>query len=95
MNQLTINTAIRTHIAQFADTENIKIVWPNNTFDDINEPYLQLHILPAKTENRGLSLDMPVFRGIIQINVMGKVGTSDSGLMNIADRLSKYLLNGT
>ncbi|MEX5485885.1 DUF4128 domain-containing protein [Proteus mirabilis] len=30
--------------------------------------------MPAETDNIGLSLDMPVYRGVIQINVVGKVG---------------------
>ncbi|MFS1537509.1 MAG: phage tail terminator-like protein [Candidatus Phlomobacter fragariae] len=94
MDQLTINTTIRAHIAQFADSENIRVVWPNCAFDDINEPYLQLHIMPATTENKGLSLDMPVFSGIIQVNVVGKVGTGDTVVMNIANRLASYLFNG-
>lgn len=30
--------------------------------------------MPAETDNIGLSQDMPVYRGVIQINVVGKVG---------------------
>lgn len=94
MNQLTINSAIRADMAKFARDENINLAWPNMAFEDINQPYLQLHIMPAAMENLGLALDMPVFTGVIQINVIGKVGTGDSVLMNIADRLAKYLFNG-
>lgn len=94
MNPLTINAAIRAHIAQFAKSENIKVAWPNCEFDDINESYLQLHIMPATTKNLSLSLDMPVFSGVIQINVVGKAGTGDTAVMNIANRLVNYLSNG-
>ncbi|WGO82296.1 phage tail terminator-like protein [Arsenophonus apicola] len=94
MNPLTINTAIRAHIAQFAESENIKVAWPNCEFDDINEPYLQLHIMPATTKNLSLSLDMLVFSGVIQINVVGRAGTGDTLVMNVANRLINYLTNG-
>ncbi|MGJ0629976.1 phage tail terminator-like protein [Xenorhabdus bovienii] len=94
MNQSTINETIRSHIAKFARQEGLKVAWPNMPFNDINDPYLQLHIMPATTQNIGLSLDMPVFRGVIQVNVVGKSGSGDSTLMGIADRLSEYLLNG-
>lgn len=94
MNPLTINAAIRAHIAQFAESEHIKVAWPNCEFDDINKPYLQLHIMPATTKNLSLSLDMPVFSGVIQINVVGKAGTGDTAVMNIANRLINSLTNG-
>lgn len=94
MNPLTINAAIRAHIAQFAESEHIKVAWPNCEFDNINEPYLQLHIMPATTKNLSLSLDMPVFSGVIQINVVGKAGTGDTAVMNIANRLTNFLTNG-
>ncbi|AOM40171.1 phage tail terminator-like protein [Xenorhabdus hominickii] len=94
MNQSTINETIRSHIAKFAKQEGLKVAWPNMPFNDINDPYLQLHIMPATTQNIGLSLDMPIFRGVIQVNVVGKSGSGDSPLTGIADRLSEYLSNG-
>lgn len=74
MNQSTINTEIRKLVASIGKDLNLKIAWPNLPFNDINDPYLQLHVMPAETDNIGLSLDMPVYRGVIQINVVGKVG---------------------
>ncbi|PHM46631.1 phage tail terminator-like protein [Xenorhabdus miraniensis] len=94
MNQSMINAAIRSLIAKFAKQEGLKVSWPNMPFDDINDPYLQLHIMPATTQNIGLSLDMPVFRGVIQVNVIGKSGSGDSTLMGIADRVTESLQNG-
>ncbi|MBD1228657.1 phage tail terminator-like protein [Xenorhabdus griffiniae] len=94
MNQSKINEAIRSHIAKFARREGVLVAWPNMPFDDINEPYLQLHIMPATTQNIGLSLDMPVFRGVIQVNVVGKSGSGESVLTQITDRITEYLPNG-
>ncbi|MEQ1976647.1 phage tail terminator-like protein [Xenorhabdus sp. SGI240] len=94
MNQSTINNTIRTLVAKIAKQENLKVAWPNMSFDDINDPYLQLHIIPATTQNIGLSLDMPVFRGVIQVNVVGKSGSGDSVLTHLADRITGYLQNG-
>ncbi|PHM69025.1 phage tail terminator-like protein [Xenorhabdus kozodoii] len=94
MNQSTINETIRSHIGKFARQEGLKVAWPNMPFNDINDPYLQLHIMPATTQNIGLSLDMPVFRGVIQVNVVGKSGSGDSSLADIADRVTEFLQNG-
>ncbi|MDX7992888.1 phage tail terminator-like protein [Xenorhabdus littoralis] len=94
MNQSTINNAIRALVAKIAKQESLKVAWPNVPFNDINDPYLQLHIMPATTQNIGLSLDMPVFRGVIQLNVVGKSGSGDAILTNIADRVTEYLQNG-
>ncbi|HEK1040571.1 TPA: hypothetical protein SMQ30_003588 [Proteus mirabilis] len=60
----------------------------------MNDPYLQLHIMPAETDNIGLSQDMPVYRGVIQINVVGKVGGGDSQLSTIVDDVKARLENG-
>ncbi|MEQ1963500.1 DUF4128 domain-containing protein [Xenorhabdus khoisanae] len=38
MNQLTINNTIRTLVAKIAKQENLKVAWPNMSFDDINDP---------------------------------------------------------
>lgn len=80
MNQSTINAEIRKLVASIGKDLSLKIAWPNLPFNDINDPYLQLHIMPVETDNIGLSQDMPVYRGVIQINVVGKVGveTRDS-----------------
>ncbi|PHM42343.1 phage tail terminator-like protein [Xenorhabdus szentirmaii] len=94
MNQSAINNAIRRLVANIAKRESLKVAWPNMPFDDINETYLQLHIMPATPQNIGLSLDMPVFRGVIQMNVVGKSGSGDAVLMQIADRVTGYLQNG-
>ncbi|MBD2799502.1 DUF4128 domain-containing protein [Xenorhabdus sp. M] len=94
MNQSAINNAIRRLVANIAKRESLKVAWPNMPFDGINETYLQLHIMPATTQNIGLSLDMPVFRGVIQVNVVGKSGSGDAVLMQIADRVTGYLQNG-
>ncbi|SFO05843.1 phage tail terminator-like protein [Xenorhabdus japonica] len=94
MNQSTINNAIRALVAKIAKQESLKVAWPNMPFDDINDPYLQLHIMPATIQNIGLSLDMPVFRGVIQVNVVGKSGSGDSTLTGIADRVTQFLQNG-
>ncbi|WP_109393633.1 phage tail terminator-like protein [Proteus terrae] len=94
MNQSTINTEIRKLVASIGKDLNLKIAWPNLPFDDINDPYLQLHIMTAETDNIGLSQDMPVYRGVIQINVVGKVGGGDSQLSKIADDVKARLENG-
>ncbi|EPL3992778.1 phage tail terminator-like protein [Providencia stuartii] len=94
MNQSTINAEIRKLVASIGKDLNLKIAWPNLYFDDINDPYLQLHIMPAETDNIGLSLDMPVYRGVIQINVVGKVGSGDDKISTIADDVKNRLENG-
>lgn len=94
MNQSAINNAIRAVVAKIAKQESLKVAWPNIPFNDINEPYLQLHIMPAETQNIGLALDMPVFRGVIQVNVIGKSSSGDAVLMNLADRVVQHLQNG-
>ncbi|MEX9757237.1 phage tail terminator-like protein [Providencia vermicola] len=94
MNQSTINAEIRKLVASIGKDLNLKIAWPNLYFDDINDPYLQLHIMPAETDNIGLSLDMPVYRGVIQINVVGKVGSGDDKISAIADDVKNRLENG-
>lgn len=93
MNQSTINAEIRKLVASIGKDLNLKIAWPNLPFDDINDPYLQLHIITADTDNIGLSQDMPVYRGVIQINVVGKVGSGDSQLSKIADNVKARLEN--
>ncbi|WP_337224944.1 phage tail terminator-like protein [Proteus terrae] len=94
MNQSTINTEIRKLVASIGKDLNLKIAWPNLPFNDINDPYLQLHIITANTDNIGLSQDMLVYRGVIQINVVGKVGSGDSQLSKIADNVKARLENG-
>lgn len=94
MNQSTINTEIRKLVASIGKDLNLKIAWPNLPFNDINDPYLQLHVMPAETDNIGLSLDMPVYRGVIQINVVGKVGGWDAKISTIADDVKNRLENG-
>lgn len=94
MNQSTINAEIRKLVASIGKDLNLKIAWPNLPFDDINDPYLQLHIMTAETDNIGLSQDMPVYRGVIQINVVGKVGSGDSKLSKIVDGVKVRLENG-
>lgn len=94
MNQSTINTEIRKLLASIGKDLNLKIAWPNLPFDDINDPYLQLHIMTAETDNIGLSQDMPVYRGVIQINIVGKVGAGDSQISTIADGVKNRLENG-
>lgn len=94
MNQSTINTEIRKLVASIGKDLSLKIAWPNLPFDDINDPYLQLHIMTAETDNIGLSQDMPVYRGVIQINVVGKVGSGDSKFSKIVDGVKARLENG-
>lgn len=94
MNQSTINAEIRKLVASIGKDLNLKIAWPNLPFNDINDPYLQLHIMPTETDNIGLSQDMPVYRGVIQINVVGKVGGGDSQLSTIVDDVKARLENG-
>lgn len=94
MKQSAINADIRKLVASIGKDLNLKIAWPNLPFDDINDPYLQLHIMTAETDNIGLSQDMPVYRGVIQINVVGKVGSGDSKLSTISDDVKDRLENG-
>lgn len=94
MNQSTINAEIRKLVASIGKDLNLKIAWPNLPFNDINDPYLQLHIMTAETDNIGLSQDMPVYRGVIQINIVGKVGAGDSQISTIADGVKNRLENG-
>ncbi|WP_369427154.1 phage tail terminator-like protein [Providencia sp. PROV236] len=94
MNQSTINAEIRKLVASIGKDLNLKIAWPNLPFNDINDLYLQLHVMPAETDNIGLSLDMPVYRGVIQINVVGKVGSGDDKISTIADDVKNRLENG-
>lgn len=94
MNQSKINAEIRKLVASIGKDLNLKIAWPNLPFNDINDPYLQIHIMTAETDNIGLSQDMPVYRGVIQINVVGKVGSGDSQLSKIADDVKARLENG-
>lgn len=94
MTQSEINQSIRALVAKVAKQNNLKVAWPNIVFDDINQPYLQLHILPAATDNLGLALDMPIFKGVIQINIVGKVGNGDEQLSLIADNIKAELENG-
>lgn len=94
MKQSEINQSIRALVAKIAKQEGIKVAWPNITFDDINSPYLQICIMPAQTENMGLGLDMPILKGVIQINVVGQVGSGDEQLTFIADNIQEYLENG-
>lgn len=94
MNQSTINAEIRKLVASIGKDLNLKIAWPNLPFNDINDPYLQIHIMTAETDNIGLSQDMPVYRGVIQINVVGKVGAGDSQISTIADGVKNRLENG-
>lgn len=94
MTQSEINQSIRVLVAKIAKQNNLKVAWPNIAFDDINQPYLQLHILPAATDNLGLALDMPIFKGVIQINIVGKVGNGDEQLSLIADNIKAELENG-
>jgi len=63
MKQSEINQSIRALVAQIAKQAGLKVAWPNMAFDEINSPYLQVHILPATTENMGLALDMPILKG--------------------------------
>lgn len=94
MKQSEINQSIRALVAKIAKQEGLKVAWSNITFDDINSPYLQMHIMPAQTENIGLSLDMPILKGVIQINIVGKVGSGDEQLTLIADNVKDQLENG-
>lgn len=94
MKQSEINQAIRLLVGKIAKQEGLKVAWPNMKFDDINSIYLQMHIMPAATDNIGLALDMPIFKGVIQINVVGKVGGGDSALNEIADNIKAQLENG-
>ncbi|ELR5271137.1 phage tail terminator-like protein [Providencia sp. PROV024] len=94
MKQSEINKSIRVLVAQIAKQSGLKVAWPNIAFDDINPPYLQMHILPAATENMGLALDMPILKGVIQINIVGKVGSGDEQLSLIADNIKTQLENG-
>lgn len=94
MTQSEINQSIRALVAQIAKREGLKVAWPNIVFDDINAPYLQMHIMPASTENMGLALDMPILKGVIQINLVGKVGIGDEQLSLIADNIKTQLENG-
>ncbi len=63
-------------------------------FDEINSPYLQMYIMPAATENIGLALDMPILKGVIQINIVGKTGSGDEQLSLMADSIKAQLENG-
>ncbi len=94
MKQSEINQAIRLLVGKIAKQEGLKVAWPNMKFDDINSIYLQMHIMPAATDNIGLALDMPIFKGVIQINVVGKVGGGDSALNETADNIKAQLENG-
>lgn len=94
MNQSTINAEIRKLVASIGKDLSLKVAWANLPFNDINDPYLQLHIMTAETDNIGLSQDMPVYRGVIQINVVGKVGSGDSQLSKIIDGVKARLENG-
>lgn len=94
MTQGEINEALRAYILKFGRDNQLKVAWPNIPFSDTESTYLKVHIMPASKDNLGLSLDMPVFRGILQVNVVGKAGEGESQLMNIADKLSNYLENG-
>jgi|GEM_PF-1953009 len=95
MTQGGINDALRAYVSKFAVDNQLKVAWSNISFTDTESIYLAVHIIPASKENIGLALDMPVFRGILQINVVGKAGSGESQIMSIADRLSGHLENGT
>ncbi|MGO2336484.1 phage tail terminator-like protein [Providencia sp.] len=94
MKQSEINQSIRVLVAQIAKQEGLKVAWPNMAFDEINSPYLQLHIMPAATDNIGLALDMPILKGVIQINIVGKAGSGDEQLSLMADNIKAQLENG-
>ncbi|KPD01949.1 phage tail terminator-like protein [Moellerella wisconsensis] len=94
MKQSEINQSIRLLVAKIANQEGLKVAWPNVPFDSINDTYLQIHIMPAATDNLGLALDMPIFKGVIQINIVGKVGGGEEQLTHIADSIKDQLENG-
>ena len=94
MKQSEINQSIRALVAKIAKQEGLKVAWPNMSFDDINDAYLQIHIMPSATDNIGLALDMPILKGVIQINIVGKVGGGDEQLTHIADSIKDQLENG-
>ncbi|MBS0858367.1 phage tail terminator-like protein [Providencia rettgeri] len=94
MKQSEINQSIRALVAKIAKQEGVKVAWSNIEFGDISTPYLQLHIMPAITENLGLALDMPVQKGVIQLNVVEKIGNGDSAVISLVDAVKEQLENG-
>ncbi|SUC36199.1 Uncharacterised protein [Providencia rustigianii] len=94
MKQSEINQFIRALVVKIAKQHGVKVAWSNIKLDDVSTPYLQLHIMPATTENLGLALDMPVQKGVIQISVVGKVGNGDSVVMSLVDSIKEKLENG-
>lgn len=94
MNQVIINQTLRAHIAMFASSNGIKVAWPNLEFNEINSVYLRFFVMPASTQNIGLSHDMPIFRGVLQVNVIGNANSGESNLLAIAERLLDHLPNG-
>lgn len=73
MKQSEINQSIRALVAKIAKQEGVKVAWSNIEFDDISTPYLQLHIMPAITENLGLALDMPVQKVLFNLMLLKRL----------------------
>lgn len=94
MNQNIINSELRKLIAQFAKAQSLPVAWPNVQFDKTDGNYLQFHVMPAEPVNISMGLDMVVYRGVLQINIVGKTGKGEADLMLIAERLSNVLVNG-
>ncbi|OCQ53564.1 hypothetical protein Ppb6_01190 [Photorhabdus australis subsp. thailandensis] len=94
MNTSKIISLIKAYIGNWADKYGFPVEYANIEFTSTKEMYLQCHIIPAATDNIGLALDMKIYRGIVQVNIVTKAGNGEVEASFMSEQLCNLLKNG-
>ncbi|NHB92972.1 phage tail terminator-like protein [Photorhabdus cinerea] len=94
MSTSKIISLIKAYVGDWAAKYNFPVEYSNIEFTDTESMYLQCHVMPAATDNIGLALDMQIYRGIVQVNIVTKAGRGEAEALSISEQLCNLLKNG-
>jgi hypothetical protein len=74
MSQARIRAAFESHLAEWADTEGLPVVWQNVGTELPTVDHLRAFLLPAETTSRDLAGAMRSYRGVFQVSIFTRAG---------------------
>ena len=92
MNHVELLTAVFEAVASIANIP--PVLYPNISYETQTDDYITVNVMPAEPDNIGVSA-ITRYRGIIQINVYVKQGTSELTAAGYAQRIVDAFPRGT
>lgn len=88
MMQSQIRAALESHLALFADDEDLSIAWQGVEFEpEVGEEYLRVFVMPAESDSDDLAGAHRVYRGVLQVDVVMQSGRGMGGIEQRAKKI--------